>query len=148
MVLVPARLKQKPARKKRRAGQTSSHLRNCRWNPCASWVYNFSVLMASWLPRKVANMRTVSIACFLLLLCCQAGAQAPQPIDAPKTQNDAECVVAGTVVRLDTGEPLKKATVILWSRDNGDQSEFAITDAQGYFQFDKGGPGTYSLGAG
>ena len=37
-------------------------------NPCASWSYKFSVLMASCLPRKVAKMRPVSIACFLLLL--------------------------------------------------------------------------------
>jgi hypothetical protein len=103
--------------------------------------------MVSWLPRKVAKMRPVSIACFLLLLCWQAGAQAPQPIGEPKTQNNAECVLAGTVARLDTGEPLKKATVILRSHDNGEQSVFVITDAQGHFQFDKVEPGNHSLEA-
>jgi hypothetical protein len=90
-------------------------------------------------------MRPVSIACFLLLLCWQVGAQAPQPIGAPKTQNNAECGLAGTVVRLDTGEPLNKATVILRSHDNGEQSVFVITDAQAHFQFDKVEPGNYSL---
>ena len=107
--------------------------------------YNFSVLTAFWLYRTVSKMRPVSIVCFLLLLCWQAGAQAPQPIGAPKTQNNAECVLAGTVVRLDTGEPLKKATVILRSHDNGEQSVFVITDAQGRFQFNKVEPGNYSL---
>jgi hypothetical protein len=92
-------------------------------------------------------MRPISIACFLLLLCWQAGAQAPQSIGAPKTQNNAECVVAGTVVRLDTGEPLKKATVILRSHDNGEQPVFVITDAQGHFQLDEVEPGNYSLEA-
>jgi Carboxypeptidase regulatory-like domain len=101
----------------------------------------------SWLPRKVANMRTVSIAYFLSLLCWQAGAQAPQPTDTAKSQNNEKCVVAGTVVRLDTAEPLKKATVVLLSRDSVEQSAFAITDAQGHFQFDKVEPGTYSLDA-
>ena len=57
-------------------------------------------------------MKPVSIACFLLLPFWQAGAQAPppQPTDTAKSQNNEKCVLAGTVVRLDTGEPLKKAT--------------------------------------
>src|SRR5882762_2996893 len=92
-------------------------------------------------------MRPVSIACFLLLLCWQAGAQAPQPIDAAKTQNNVKCAVAGTVAMADTGEPLKKATVMLRSHDSVERSAFAITDAQGRFQFDKVELGTYSLDA-
>jgi protocatechuate 3,4-dioxygenase beta subunit len=103
--------------------------------------------MASWLSRNVAKMRPLSIACFLLLVSWQADAQAPQPIGTPKTQNNEKCGVAGTVVRLDTGEPLKKATVILRSHDNGEQSMFVPTDAQGHFQFDKVEPGNYSLEA-
>jgi protocatechuate 3,4-dioxygenase beta subunit len=50
-------------------------------------------------------------------------------------------------VRLDTGEPLRKATVILRSPDNVDQSAFAITNALGHFQFDKVEPGIYSMDA-
>jgi len=118
---------------------------DCLWNNFAVPIYNFAVLTAFWLHRKVAKMRPVSIACFLLLLCWQAGAQASQPFGAPKTQNNAECVLAGTVVRLDTGEPLKKATVILRSQDNGEQSVFVITDGEGHFQFNKVEPGNYSL---
>ena len=92
-------------------------------------------------------MRPVSIACFLLLLCWQAGAQAPQSTEAAKAQINEKCAVAGTVVRLDTGEPLKKATVILRNHDSVEHSAFALTDAQGHFQFDKVEPGTYSLDA-
>ena len=92
-------------------------------------------------------MRPVSIACFLLLLCWHAGAQAPQSTDAAKPQINEKCVVAGTVIRLDTGEPLKKATVILRNHDSVENSAFALTDAQGRFRFDKVEPGTYSLDA-
>jgi hypothetical protein len=38
-------------------------------------------------------------------------------------------------------------TLILRSNDNEEQSVFAITDAQGHFQFDKVEPGSYSLEA-
>jgi hypothetical protein len=48
-------------------------------------------------------------------------------------------------VRLDTGEPLKKATVILWYRDGGEHSAFDVTDDQGHFQFDDLPPGSYGL---
>jgi protocatechuate 3,4-dioxygenase beta subunit len=92
-------------------------------------------------------MRPVSIACFLLLLCWQTCAQAPHPTNAAESQDKKECVVAGTVVRLDTGEPLRKATVVLRSHDSVEQSAFAITDVQGHFQFDQVEPGTYSLDA-
>ena len=92
-------------------------------------------------------MKPVTTACLLLLIHPQAGAQTPPSIDAAKTQNNEKCVIDGTVVTLDTGEPLKKATVILWSHDNGEQSVYAITDAQGHFQLDKLEPGTYSLSA-
>ena len=90
-------------------------------------------------------MKHVFIASVLLFLSCRAAAQAPQPTNSAKTQDNERCVVAGTVVRLDTGEPLRKATVILRSHDNVEQSMFAITDYQGHFQFDKVQPGTYYL---
>jgi len=104
-------------------------------------------LTASWLLQEVAKRRPASIAFLLLLLRWQTAAQVPPPTDAAKTQNNEKSVVAGTVLRLDTGEPLKKATVILRSHDSVEKSAFAITDAQGYFQFNKVEPGTYSLDA-
>ena len=50
-------------------------------------------------------------------------------------------------MRLDTGEPLRKATVVLRSHDSVEESAFAITDVQGHFQFDQVEPGMYSLDA-
>jgi len=89
-------------------------------------------------------MKPVSIACFLLLICWQAAAQAPQPTDAQKTRNSEKCTVAGTVIRLDSSEPLKKAMVVLRKLDRK-ETVLAITDAQGHFQFDSVEPGSYGL---
>jgi nicotinic acid phosphoribosyltransferase len=43
--------------------------------------------------------------------------------------------LAGSVLRLDTGQPLKKAKVLLLD----------ITDAQGHFNIEKVDPGSYRL---
>lgn len=90
-------------------------------------------------------MRLTPIACFLLILTSQAAAQVPQPTDSAKAPNNAKCKVAGTVVRQDTGEPLKKATVVLRSNENIEKSAFAITDGLGHFEFDNVDPGSYRL---
>ena len=92
-------------------------------------------------------MRPISITCFLLHLAWQVAAQAPQPTDAAKTANKEKCTVAGTVVRLDSGAALKKATVVLRSNESGGKSVFAITDEQGHFQFDNVEPGSYGMEA-
>jgi protocatechuate 3,4-dioxygenase beta subunit len=52
--------------------------------------------------------------------------------------------VAGNVLRLDTGEPLKKAKVSLQSQSS-DFSVFLLTDEQGHFFFEKVPPGPYEL---
>lgn len=92
-------------------------------------------------------MGRVSIVFFLLLLDWEAAAHVPQATDAAKTQSSEKCTVAGTVVRLDSGAVLKKATVVLRSPEGGGKSVFAITDDQGRFQFDNVGPGSYGLDA-
>jgi Carboxypeptidase regulatory-like domain len=55
------------------------------------------------------------------------------------------CAVAGTVLRASTGEPLKKARVILSSRSADDSAQpfVAISDATGHFAFDP--PGRYDM---
>jgi protocatechuate 3,4-dioxygenase beta subunit len=92
----------------------------------------------------VTNMRPVSIACFLLIVTWHAYAQAQQPTHSAKASNNAKCKITGTVARQDTGEPLKKATVILRSNENVNPA-FAITDAQGHFEFANVEPGSYRL---
>ena len=90
-------------------------------------------------------MKQLFIACLLLFLNWQAAAQAPQPTDSAKAPNNTKCAVAGIVARLDTGEPLKKAAVVLRSNENIERSAFAITDDQGHFEFDNVEPGSYRL---
>jgi carboxypeptidase family protein len=90
-------------------------------------------------------MKCISIACLFLLGSCQAAAQSAQGPVSPNQPDKEKCTVAGIVVRLDTGEPLKKATVVLWSRDSGEHSFFAITDDQGHFLLEDLPPGLYSL---
>lgn len=85
------------------------------------------------------------IACLMLFLNWQAAAQAPQPTNSAKTPDRTECAVVGTVARLDTGEPLKKAQVILRSNDNIERSAFAITDDREHFEFGNVEPGSYRL---
>jgi hypothetical protein len=92
-------------------------------------------------------MRPISIVCLLLLLDWEAVAQAPQPTDTAKTTNKEKCTVAGTVARLDSGAPLKKATVVLSSNESRGKSVFAMTDDQGHFEFDNVEAGSYGLNA-
>jgi hypothetical protein len=53
--------------------------------------------------------------------------------------------VAGHVLRLDTGEPLKKARVTLRSHPGEEFSVFTLTDEQGRFLFEDTPPGSYDL---
>src|SRR5215472_4729344 len=90
-------------------------------------------------------MKQVFISCFLLLVNWQVVAQAPQPTNSAKTPNNAKCAVAGTITRQDTGEPLKKAAVVLRSNEYVEKSSFTITDDQGHFEFGNIEPGAYRL---
>jgi protocatechuate 3,4-dioxygenase beta subunit len=72
----------------------------------------------------------------------------PQKADAPAPSPANLCTVQGVVVRLDTGEPLRKARVQLWSQGNlDDQGMIAITDAAGRFELKGIAPGQYELSA-
>jgi hypothetical protein len=78
-------------------------------------------------------MRSPFILCLLLLLPfashCQNAADPPTPSDPTKQQ----ATVAGTVLRLDTGEPLKKARIELDNRSDDKQSIYETTDELGQF---------------
>jgi protocatechuate 3,4-dioxygenase beta subunit len=114
-------------------------------NQVAPSIYSSWGSKLDWHQRTEANIKPICIACFLLLFCWQSAAQSPQSADAEK--NHEKCTVAGTVLRLDTGEPLKKATVILWNRNNGAESAFAVTDNLGHFQFGNLEASSYNLAA-
>jgi hypothetical protein len=90
-------------------------------------------------------MRSPFIFCLLLLLPfashCQNAADPPTPSDPTKQQ----ATVAGTVLRLDTGESLKKARVELVNRSDDKQSIYETTDELGQFHFESVQPGSYRL---
>jgi protocatechuate 3,4-dioxygenase beta subunit len=83
--------------------------------------------------------------CLLLISAVRfPGLCAQSPTTAP-TPNKETATVAGNVLRLDTGEPLKKARVSLQSHNSVAVSDFLLTDDQGHFLFDKIPPGSYEL---
>jgi Carboxypeptidase regulatory-like domain len=89
-------------------------------------------------------MRTSVILTASLAICIFASAatclvQQPVASQSSSSENDQSCTIAGTVLSANTGEPLKKAYVVL--RRGGDESNkhplTATTDASGHFSIDK-----------
>jgi protocatechuate 3,4-dioxygenase beta subunit len=81
----------------------------------------------------------------VLLLCLVLSAEAQTP-----SKSSADPVntisISGTVVKADTGEPLKKVSVALWSNERQTSYE-AFTDAEGRFKLKNVQPGRYRLWA-
>jgi Carboxypeptidase regulatory-like domain len=97
-------------------------------------------------------MRTSVILIALLAMCIlvsPASCLAQQPVASQSSGsgNDLSCTIAGTVLSANTGEPLKKAHVVL--RRRGDESNehplIATTDATGHFSIEKIPAGRYDL---
>jgi 5-hydroxyisourate hydrolase-like protein (transthyretin family) len=97
-------------------------------------------------------MRTSVILIALLAMCIlvsPASCLAQQPIASQSSGSgdDQSCTMAGTVLSANTGEPLKKAHVVL--RRRGDESNehplIAATDATGHFSIEKIPAGRYDL---
>jgi len=97
-------------------------------------------------------MRTSLISIALLAMCIfipPATCLAQQPI-APQisgNENDQLCTIAGTVRSANTGEPLKKAHVVLHPQSDGsnDHPLTATTDASGHFSIEKIPAGRFGL---
>jgi 5-hydroxyisourate hydrolase-like protein (transthyretin family) len=79
----------------------------------------------------------MAMCVFIPLATCLA--QQPIASENSGKENDRLCTIAGTVLSANTGEPLKKAHVVL--RRRGDESNkhplTATTDASGHFSIDK-----------
>jgi protocatechuate 3,4-dioxygenase beta subunit len=87
----------------------------------------------------------LALFCFLLT-SLPASAQQPGASGNSPTQDAQFASVAGQVLRADTGEPLKKARILLTSeRDNSIDPYIAITDAEGRFLINGIRPGRYSM---
>jgi hypothetical protein len=79
-----------------------------------------------------------------LLLASTVSAQKPTTAAVDKTNQDP-CVVAGQVVRVGEGTPLRKANVQLFSLNQDGASMAARTGEDGKFRLDKVIPGRYRL---
>jgi hypothetical protein len=98
------------------------------------------------------DMRTSVILIALLALCIlvsPATCPAQQPVASPSSGNESDqlCTIAGAVLSANTGEPLKKAHVVLY-RSSGDSDEHpltATTDATGHFSIEKIPAAKYNL---
>jgi Carboxypeptidase regulatory-like domain len=97
-------------------------------------------------------MRTSVIPIALLAMCVLASAatclvQQPAASQSSRSENDQSCTIAGTVLSANTGEPLKKAHVVLrrWGEDSNKHPLTATTDASGHFSIDKIPADRYNL---
>lgn len=87
-------------------------------------------------------MRDPSILLCDFFLACSLLAQVPQTGPTPKKD---ECRIAGMIVSLAGGEPLRKARIQLQSSDDQTRSLSTITDAGGRFELKGIEPGRYRL---
>jgi protocatechuate 3,4-dioxygenase beta subunit len=94
------------------------------------------------------SVALLGVAFFIAPALCLAQQAASSP--SASEQNDTLCTIAGTVVSANTGQPLKKATVVLVQRsskedDSREHPLNATTDAAGHFSIDHISPGRYDL---
>src|SRR5260221_8662362 len=75
----------------------------------------------------------------------------PQPAQAPETKPEDRCAIEGQILNSATGEPIKKASLILRRSDvtpsqgNFPASYSTVTDAAGSFSMKDIDPGKYRL---
>lgn len=90
-------------------------------------------------------MRSLPILSLLLSMSFPSFGQSAQPATTSPASGQKSSTVAGNVFRLDTGEPLKKARVLLQSHSDVESSVFSLTDEQGHFLLENVLPGSYDL---
>ena len=87
----------------------------------------------------------------LTMLLCNFASFAEQPPPAQNSTDDASrlCTLSGTVVSANTGEPIKKAEVLIRDREKHDRNQAytAFTDAEGRFTIGQVPAGSYEMGA-
>jgi hypothetical protein len=90
-------------------------------------------------------MRSLPILSLLLFASFPSFGQSAQTPTTSPASDKRSAIVAGNVFRLDTGEPLKKARVLLQSHSGEEISVFTLSDEQGHFLFENVRPGSYAL---
>jgi protocatechuate 3,4-dioxygenase beta subunit len=103
--------------------------------------------------NSLRGLAAIPISLFIMcILISPAFCFSQQPAAAQNSgdQNDQFCTIGGTVLSANTGEPLKKAQVVLYQKgaggdDPNKQPLSATTDATGHFSIDKIPVGSYDL---
>src|SRR5277367_1746010 len=90
-------------------------------------------------------MRSLPILWLLLFTSFPPLGRSAQTSTITPASNGESATVAGHVLRLDTGEPLKRARVTLRSHPGEEFSVLTLTDEQGHFLFEDIPPGSYVL---
>jgi hypothetical protein len=85
------------------------------------------------LKSVIANMRSLAILSLLLFASFPSLGQSTQTPTTLPGSGKKSTTVAGNVIRLHAGEPLKKAGVLLQSHSDEEFSVFSLTDEQGHF---------------
>jgi hypothetical protein len=93
---------------------------------------------------NIVMNRLGAFAFCCLLVASTGAAQAPQKSSSTANKGD-ECIIAGTVVRLSGGEPLRKAKMTLQSVNDPADSISTFTDSGGHFDLKHLKPGGYKL---
>ncbi len=96
--------------------------------------------MAALLPLALALLQT---------LATPAPANSPAQSDTrqPAVKPEDMCAIEGVVLKVATGDPLKKAVLTLSKVEGRDQAKHATSDASGRFQIKNIEPGRYHLSA-
>jgi len=93
-------------------------------------------------------MRFVGLGLALapLLLIAQEQTGDQQPAATQPTRPEDKCSVEGQVVNAQTGDPVKKARVRLYSNDGRNNNNYSATaDAGGHYSIQEIAPGSYNL---
>jgi protocatechuate 3,4-dioxygenase beta subunit len=85
------------------------------------------------------------VALISLLAASTLAAQAPTQKSGDNPKKDDQCSIAGTVVKLAGGEPLRKARITLRSQNDRTRSISTTTDSGGRFELKSIDPGGYKL---
>jgi hypothetical protein len=89
------------------------------------------------------SLRALALCC--LFVASTTAAEEPGQTSSSKARKEDECSIAGTVVTLAGGEPLRKTKITLQSVNDRTHSISAFTDSGGYFALRHLDPGGYKL---
>lgn len=96
-------------------------------------------------PGNIAMNRLRALALCCVLVASTQAPQAPAQNSSSAMKKEDDCSIAGTVVTLAGGEPLRKSKITLQSLNDRTHSISTITDSGGHFELQRLDPGGYKL---